>query len=153
RKLLDGLFTKGPGPINGSAQPDGRLRGALIPHIDFHRGGITYTHGFKEVIEQSDAEVFVILATSHYTAGERFILTRKHFRTPLGVAQTDQAFIDRLEAYYGPGLYEDEVAHLPEHSIEFHVVFLQHCLGSRPFRIVPLLVGSFHDAVQQNVPP
>ncbi len=37
---------------------------------------------------------------------------------------------------------------MPEHSIELEVVFLQYLYaGKRPFRIVPLVVGSFADAV------
>src|SRR5262249_47243550 len=69
--------------------------------------------------------------------------------TPLGVATTDQGYIDRLVAHYGDGLFDDELmAHLPEHSIELEVVFLQYLYeGRRPFRIVPLVVGSFRDCV------
>ena len=50
--------------------------------------------------------------------------------------------------HYGDGLFDDELAHLPEHSIELEVVFLQYLYeGRRPFRIVPLVVGSFDDCV------
>jgi AmmeMemoRadiSam system protein B len=119
-----------------------------VPHIDYPRGGLTYTWAFKEVFERSDAALFVILGTAHYSS-HRFTLTRKHFKTPLGVAATDQAYIDRLVAHYGDGLFDDEhTAHLPEHSIELEVVFLQYLYeGRRPFRIVPLVVGSFQDCV------
>jgi hypothetical protein len=114
---------------------------------------VTFAWGFKEVFERSDAALFVIVGTSHYSA-ERFTLTRKDFKTPLGIVHTDQQYIDRLVAYYGEGLFEDEIAHLPEHSIELEVVFLQYLYENlRPFRIVPLVVGSFHDAIQSGVPP
>ena len=91
----------------------------------------------------------MIVATSHYSP-KRFTLTRKSFGTPLGEVPVDNAFCDRLEAVYGSGLYDDELrAHFPEHSIELEVVFLQHLLGpNRPFRIVPLLVGSMDDMLQ-----
>src|SRR5262249_34575265 len=43
---------------------------------------------------------------------------------------------------------------IPEHSIELEVVFLQYLYeGKRPFRIVPLLVGSFQDCVLTGRPP
>ena len=85
-------------------------------------------------------------------SSHRFTLTRKHFQTPLGVAPTDQAYIDRLVQHYGDGLFDDEwMAHLPEHSIELEVVFLQYLYeGRRPIRIVPLVVGSFQDAVEDG---
>jgi AmmeMemoRadiSam system protein B len=155
RRQLAGLFSgpRGPGLPVLNGPPDGRLRGALIPHIDLHRGGHTFAWGFKELAERSDASVFVILGTAHYSA-RRFTLTRKDFRTPLGVAVTDKAYVDRIAAVYGPAAFEDEVAHLPEHSIEFQVVFLQYLLGDRrPFTIVPILVGSFHDCIAGATPP
>ncbi len=150
RRQLERLFKnkKGPG-LPADVPPDGKLRAALVPHIDYGRGGLTYTWGFKEVLERTPASLFVIIGTSHYSS-HRFTLTRKHFQTPLGIAETDQGFIDRLVAHYGKGLFEDEwLAHFPEHSIELEVVFLQYLYeGKRPFRIVPLVVGSFHDCVE-----
>lgn len=133
----------GPGPMATPAT-DHQLDALLVPHIDYNRGGFNFAHGYKALFEQTNARLFVIVGTSHYSP-RLFTLTRKAFETPLGVVQTDQAFIDRVEQAYGPGLYEDELlGHLPEHSIELEVVFLQHVLGqSRPFRIVPLVVGSF----------
>ena len=67
---------------------------------------------------------------------------------------SDQAYIDRLVAHYGPGLFDDELAHLPEHSVELEVVFLQYLYENRrPLRIVPLVVGSFQDCVLGNLAP
>ena len=84
----------------------------------------------------------------------RFTLTRKHFQTPLGLAQTDQAYIDRLVAHYGDGLFDDELtAHLPEHSIELEVVFLQYLYPDSPFRIVPLWSVPFRTASFPAVNP
>jgi AmmeMemoRadiSam system protein B len=154
RAQLRRLFTAPGGPglpehdgDKPRCSPDGRLRAALLPHMDYARGNVTYGWGFKELAERTDATVFVIVATSHYSP-HRFTLTRKNFETPLGVVETDQGYIDRLEAEYGDGLFEDEQAHLPEHSIELEVVLLQYLFESRrPFKIVPLLVGSFADCV------
>jgi AmmeMemoRadiSam system protein B len=81
-------------------------------------------------------------------------LTRKHFKTPLGVVPTDQPYIDRLVQYYGDGLFDDELCHLPEHSIELEVVFLQYLYEQRrDIRIVPLVVGSFADCVRYATRP
>lgn len=141
----------GPGPIANPAT-DHRLDALLVPHIDYNRGGFNFAHGYKALFEQTNARLFVIVGTSHYSP-RLFTLTRKAFETPLGVVPVDHAFIDRVEQAYGPGLYEDELlGHLPEHSIELEVVFLQHVLGpSRPFRIVPLVVGSFDPILGKRV--
>jgi AmmeMemoRadiSam system protein B len=148
RQQMRDLFAgpKGPGQP-APPRPDGKLRAMLVPHIDYRVGGHSFAWGFKEVYERSDAALFVVIGTSHYST-HRFTLTRKHFKTPLGVVETDQRYIDRLVAHYGDGLFDDEhQAHLPEHSIELEVVFLQYLYGDRPIRIVPLVVGSFHDCI------
>ncbi len=131
-----------------------RVRGILSPHIDFTRGGPTYTHAYKELVERSDADVFVIFGVSHSPCRRRFVATRKDFQTPLGLARTDQAFVEALQTSVGPTLFDDELAHRNEHSVEFQVVFLQHLLGhGREFTIVPLLVGSFHDLMGHSGEP
>jgi AmmeMemoRadiSam system protein B len=139
----------------GDRRDGERLRAVLAPHIDYHRGGPVYTYAFKELVESTPASLFVIIGTSHYCPWKRFTLTRKDFRTPLGVVPTDQAFIDRLVSHYGPGLFDDEwVAHLPEHSIELEVVLLHYLYeGKRDVRIVPLVVGSFEDCVSSSDSP
>jgi AmmeMemoRadiSam system protein B len=154
REQLRAQFTdpRGPGlPREGA--PTGTLRAALVPHIDYQRGGWSFAWGFREIFEQADASLFVIVGTSHYSAA-RFTLTRKHFKTPLGVVPTDQAAVDLLVNHYGDGLFNDPFAHLPEHSIELEVVFLQFLYeGRRSIRIVPLLVGTFQDCVANSIAP
>lgn len=155
REQLQDLFAGRGGPgLPASRSPDGKLRAALLPHIDYHRGGKTYAWGFKEVFERTPASLFVIIATSHYSS-HRFTLTRKDFKTPLGIVPTDQHYLDRLVAHYGDCLFDDELlAHLPEHSVELEVVFLQYLYEKvRPIRIVPLVVGSFGDCVGSQESP
>src|SRR5262249_8176694 len=80
RRLLDELFSApGGAGAPGEPRPDGSLRAALVPHIDYARGGVSYTWAFREVYECTPASLFVIVGTSHYSQ-HRFTLTRKHFR-------------------------------------------------------------------------
>jgi AmmeMemoRadiSam system protein B len=154
RRQIRGLFThpKGPG-LPCERKSDGKLRAALIPHIDYGRGGPTFAWGFKEVFERTPASLFVIIGTSHYSAN-RYTLTRKQFKTPLGIVETDQQYIDRLVHHYGDGLFDDEISHLPEHSIELEVVILQYLHENRrPIRIVPLVVGPFQDCTDTGSQP
>jgi AmmeMemoRadiSam system protein B len=134
----------------------GALRGILAPHIDFSRGGPTYTWAYRALAERSDADLFVVLGVAHQACEHRFALTCKDFRTPLGLARTDRAFVERLADRAGAHLFDDELVHRAEHSIEFQVVFLQYVLGlgpARPFAIVPILVGSFHDLMESGLDP
>lgn len=154
---LDHFFEhpRGAGaPRHLANRPETRLRGVVSPHIDFQRGGPVYTWYFKELVERSDAEVLVILGVAHQYCTRRFALTKKDFETPLGTARTDRAYVARIAALAGEQFFDDERAHRAEHSVEFQVVFLQHLLrGRRDFSIVPILVGSFHDLMNQLVDP
>jgi AmmeMemoRadiSam system protein B len=131
-----------------------RFRGILSPHIDFQRGGAVYTWSYKELVEQTEADTFVILGVAHQYCQRRFVLTRKDFETPLGLVRTDREYVDQIAARVGRDHFEDELSHRTEHSIEFQVVFLQYVLGdARKFSIVPILVGSFHDLIERGVDP
>jgi AmmeMemoRadiSam system protein B len=156
REQLTELFVADGGaglPREGIAASALRLRAVLVPHMDYTRGNITYGYGFKELIERSDARVFVIIGTSHYSPA-RFSLTEQHFETPLGVVETDRDYVHRIAEAYGDGVFADPLAHVPEHSIELEVVLLQFLLGQkRSFKIVPLLVGSMQDCVDDQTDP
>lgn len=153
RQQLAELFTAPGGP--GLPDPHMRgqqLRAVLVPHMDYRRGGITYGFGYKELVEQSAAKLFIIIATSHYSTA-RISITRKNYSSPLGVVPTDQQAVSIIEKHCGQIIYTDPYAHLPEHSIELEVVLLQFLLADRPFRIVPVLIGGFHDFIYQHRTP
>jgi MEMO1 family protein len=156
REQLTRLFTAPGGaglPDPSRGTPGRSLRAVLVPHMDYGRGNITYGHGFRELVDNTDARVFVIVATSHYSP-HRFTLTRQHFETPLGLVETNQEYVSRIAEHYGDGLFEDPVAHIPEHSIELEVVLLKYLLADRrPFTIVPLLTGGLSDRVQKRADP
>ncbi len=104
-------------PSKPNASPS--LRAILSPHIDFARGGHVYSHAYRALFERSDADIFVILGVAHQYCRHRFALTRKDFLTPLGTANPDRAFVDHLAAEAGSHLFQDELAHRSEYSIEF----------------------------------
>lgn len=121
------------------------LRGLLLPHIDLKRGDQSYACAWQETRARLDNfDTFVILGISHAVSRQPFILTRMHFQTPLGLVESDQAFLDELQSGLDFDPYFDEFNHVGEHSVEFQAVWLRHLLKERPFKIVPVLCGSFH---------
>jgi AmmeMemoRadiSam system protein B len=133
--------------------PSGTLKGAVAPHIDFQRGGPCYAFAHKEVREGSNADLFVVLGTAHSEMKNYFSLTLKDFRTPLGTAKTNKAFVKALSEECHGALFDDEFTHKREHSVEFQVIFLQFLYPGRPFEIVPILCGSFHEAIERSISP
>ena len=106
-----------------------------------------YAWEYREVLERSDADLFVVLGTCHAGMGEPFAATLKAFETPLGPVPADREFLDALGRRYGGDLFASEGAHRVEHSIEFQAVMLRWALGDRPFTMVPLLASFLHEAV------
>lgn len=153
RQQIGGLFTHADGP--GEPGPPGRgrpVRAVVAPHIDFHRGGPTYAWAYRAVAEAGPADCYVVLGTCHAGMEGTYALTLKAYDTPLGAAEVDREFAEALVRRYGDDLSRGEVAHRGEHSIEFQAVMLNYCFQS-DVRIVPILCGPLHDAVQAGKPP
>ena len=150
REELAAFFDPPHGPGRSPQRRDGRAPAGLIaPHIDPRRGGPAYAHAYFELMGSEPPELFVILGTSHYGAGpELFSAMLKDYATPLGAVETDRDFIARLaQRYSGGDLFADELLHRNEHSIEFQALFLAWTLGTRGYKVVPILVSSFHEMV------
>jgi AmmeMemoRadiSam system protein B len=154
-RQLDLLYTQdgGPGGPKPFAPTGAEPRLVLSPHIDYRRGRHSFAWAFKELAERSSATIYVIVATSHYSFS-RFVLTLKDFRTPFGLTKTHRDFVDLLVDVYGREAFDDEYAHHPEHSIELMLPLLHHARQGRPdYTIVPLLVGSFGDTIDEGSRP
>ncbi|MBN9400791.1 MAG: AmmeMemoRadiSam system protein B ['Candidatus Kapabacteria' thiocyanatum] len=114
----------------------------LMPHIDFRVGADAYAAPLA-ALRTTDADLYVIVGTAHHWSDHQVILTEKHFETPLGTVHTDRDLVGavraRLEGIPGR-VAPTDLAHRPEHSIEYHVALLQHAVGNRPFAVLPVLV-------------
>ncbi|HJU09412.1 MAG TPA: AmmeMemoRadiSam system protein B [Candidatus Binataceae bacterium] len=144
-----------PGEIPTPRTDGAGLSGLISPHIDPRRGGAAYAHAYSELLTRERPELVLILGTSHYGLGPQlFTATRKDYATPLGVVRTDRDFIERLAGHYKDGdLFEQELLHRNEHSIEFQTLFLAWALGTMGYKVVPILVGSFHEMVSSGETP
>lgn len=158
-RQIDAFFSGPDGPGVGSAEmapacarsadsPPAGLSALIAPHIDFHRGGSTYAWAYREVLERSDADLYVVLGTCHVGMPDPFAVTLKPYDTPLGAVPVDREFYEALDRRAGQDLLASEPAHRAEHSIEFQAVMLQHVVGRRrPFAILPVLASYLHEAV------
>ena len=161
-KQLEGYFvsTEGPGKPNFTEKRR-TPRAIAAPHIDFHRGGPCYAWAYRELLESPGADLYILLGTSHSGGRAPFIATLKDYETPWGPVETDKTFVEELKRCTGKDLFAEEVLHRTEHSLEFQVIFLAYVAqrraeifkGSKQFKIVPILVSSFHHMVQGQTLP
>jgi AmmeMemoRadiSam system protein B len=155
RAMFDSHFTQkgGPGrkPLRGSGP---EIRALVAPHIDFQRGGPNYGWAYQALGDGTPPETVVILGTSHAHCRNPFTLTRLPFETPLDPVAVDVDFVDALQAQVSTDLFEEELLHASEHSVEFQVIALRHVFADAPaMRIVPILCGPIHDEAEDGGSP
>jgi hypothetical protein len=135
RKMFRAMVDSSSAAGNGN----GRIAGLIAPHLDYDRGHPCYADAYRLLSARNTAKRFIILGTNHFYPTFELSATAKDFRTPLGIARNDTAFLRRVEERMGADLCRNEFAHIREHSIELQVRFLQHLLGTENFSFVPFL--------------
>lgn len=130
-------------------QPE--LRCLVAPHIDYRRGGRCYGQIYP-YLASSSADLYLLMGTSHQFSERMFHLSAKDFASPLGTLPCDSGFVTNLANRFGLSrAFADEYLHRKEHSLELQLPFIS---AVRPgASIVPILVGSFHEAVTSGRPP
>lgn len=137
--------------------PDWHGRAIVSPHIDYNRGGEVYSKVWRRAkTAVLEADLIIMLGTDHKGGAGTFTLTRLPYATPYGVIPTDLALIDKLETAVGTDIYNEELHHSDEHSIELTAVWLHHVYkeaGVEPKPMVPILCGSFHGFIADGTMP
>ncbi len=150
------LDANGPGALPGTRDPHATVpRGVIAPHVDLHRGAPTYSWAYKALAEAQPAELYVVLGTCHTPVEGSFAATRKPYDTPLGAAPSDAELLDRLQRLWGRDLFQGEISHAGEHSIEFQAVYLRSLglVGEGAAPIAPILCDSLHALVMPPYSP
>lgn len=140
REYLDDFFVGDDKPGKGLAKGGAPLRALVVPHIDLDRGGHVYAKGYARLAQHGRPNTVLVFGVAHNGGTVPFILTRKHFETPLGIVETDCALVDQLAASCSWDPFEHEILHRTEHSIEFQALMLAFLYGTG-VRIVPVLCG------------
>ena len=153
RRKLKSYFTaashlNAPPPVYA---PD-KLRGIIVPHIDFNRGGTTEALAY-ETLKQAEFDLLITFGIAHQGVRYPYCAATKDFQTPLGTQRTDVAFIAELQSRVGERLTAEQWAHKSEHSVEFVAVFLQACSEFKNTKFVPIICGGFFDELRESTSP
>lgn len=127
----------------------------IAPHIDLRLGELSqkiYANAYNS-IKDVDADLFVIFGTSHNINSNFFMLTERDYKTPLGAITTDKELIAELTATASKYFRIDSVAHDLEHSVEYQAVMLKYLFENKNVKVLPILVGSIHDFMDERVQP
>jgi AmmeMemoRadiSam system protein B len=131
------------------------LRGLVSPHIDYERGGHVYAQvwaGAKETIQEAD--LVIILGTDHFGQDDALTLTRQNYATPYGTLPTAISVVEEIAQSIDERiLFNGQLYHKTEHSIELAVVWLHHMREGKSCQIIPVLCGSFERFIQAETRP
>lgn len=114
------------------------ISGLVACHLDYPRGHPVYAASYRTIAKGPKPDRVVLLGTNHFGLGDGVVVSDLGFDSPLGRMTVDAKIIARLRAKSGEKLFKDILDHLPEHSIQFHVPWIQHLFGNVP--IVAALV-------------
>jgi len=149
RETMAAYMTEGADETAAGA--DG-LFAIAAPHVSPMGGWQAYQAAYRMLRPEHRDRTFVILATSHYGEPEKFGLTRKKFRTPLGESETDTPLVDWLAERGGGAVEMEDYCHSFEHTVELQIVFLQHVLGAN-VRVLPILCGAYAHSLYRGGKP
>ncbi len=135
--------------------PSATVTGIVSPHIDYERGGATYSELWRMCADAvQDVDLVIVLGTDHSGGPGQLTLTRQSYATPLGTLPTDLELVDGLAEIIGlERAFIEELHHINEHSIELALVWMHHYMNGRAVPVLPVLCGSFHHFVTENGDP
>lgn len=143
RQQIDSFFAHSDGiGMTGTLAGTDSMCGLITPHIDFHRGGPTYSWAYGSLRNRQPHDLYVLFGTSHSPLPHPFCLTLKDFETPLGRVKTAGDLVNEISRQHQQDLLDGEWVHRYEHSIEFQVIFLQYLFPASPLKILPVLCGN-----------
>jgi AmmeMemoRadiSam system protein B len=150
KRWMEGFFASAGTPEE--EPPREAIRGLVVPHIDLRLGGPVYGSGWSAIREGEPPSLVVILGTCHNPIPSLVAATAKDFDTPLGPVPTDRAFLRDLDAAAG-GIFEDELVHRREHTVEFQALFVRRLFGARGTKIAPILAAYGPGHLAPEAPP
>lgn len=143
RAMIEGFLATAQIPLL-----DGVVRVLVAPHAGYVYSGAVAAHAFK-AIEGKSYRTVVLLGNSHHAAYHAAaVYPRGVFRTPLGDVPIDENMVQRLLEADSKFEIRPDI-HIPEHSLEVELPFLQRVLGE--FKLVPVLLGARDNDLAESV--
>lgn len=139
--------------LSSSKKSEEKYNVIFAPHLDYRTGNnthLTYAKAFNS-IDILSTELIILFGTAHYQSTNDFMFTKKNYKTPLGIINTDTEFLKLLEVNSGGKIHYNDLAHLKEHSLELHIVFLQY-LFKQKIKVVPVLIGTPFEYLNDGFP-
>jgi AmmeMemoRadiSam system protein B len=118
---------------------DGRLVGLVSPHAGLYYSGPVAAYGYSLLRERNVGTVVLIGPSHHVGFDGMSVFAAGAWESPLGQCPIDSDVAARLIAA-DPRITDAPRPHVPEHSLEMQLPFLQHLVPD--LKLVPILMGA-----------
>ncbi len=126
-------------------KPKKKPKIVISPHAGTVFSGPVAAWGYKQLEGKSYQRVILLGASHHAWFDLVAVDGHQAWQTPLGEVEVDRKVVSQL-TQASSTFNLDSTPHIPEHSLEMQLIFLQRVL-KKPFKIVPLLVSSVSDTL------
>jgi len=120
-------------------KPEGKLFALIVPHAGYVFSGQVAAYGYKLLKGQAFETVILLGPSHHANFNGASIWQEGDWQTPLGTVPIDSELAKAI-AGENPVLSFPREPHVPEHSLEVQIPFLQKVLAN--FKIVPVALGN-----------
>ena len=114
------------------AEIDEPISGLVACHLDFARGYPIYASSYRTIAKGPKPDRVVVLGTNHFGLGDGVVMADIGYDSPLGRMPVDGKIVERVRAASGKKLFVDILDHVSEHSVQFHIPWIQHLFGNVP---------------------
>jgi len=115
-----------------------QIKALIVPHAGYLYSGQTAAWGYRQLPQNLKNPHFVLIGPSHYFPLHGVTSSAASaWKTPLGT-------VPHIPASVKKTVFLNEDVHLPEHSLEVQLPFLQHLFPH--FSLTCLLTGEQHDS-------
>jgi AmmeMemoRadiSam system protein B len=119
---------------------NGAVRAVIAPHAGYIYSGPIAGHSFRALAPLPEDAAVLLMGPAHYVpVPEVAVGDFRAIETPLGRIPVDRALVQTLTDASSCFAIQND-AHLPEHSLEVELPFLQR-IASHDFTVVPMLFG------------
>jgi AmmeMemoRadiSam system protein B len=117
---------------------EGRVVGLVSPHAGLRYSGPVAAYGYS-LLRERDVGTVVLIGPSHHEGFDGMsVFASGAWESPLGRSPIDADLADLL-IRADPRIADVPGPHIPEHSLEMQLPFLQHLVPN--LKLVPILMG------------
>lgn len=135
------------GPV--ATKPGKYVQAAIVPHAGYVYSGKTAAKTLKPAISSKYKRAIVISPSHSFPFKGLALSSYDEYRTPLGCISVDKVLSDEIRGRKCRWINEMDEVHIPEHSLEVELPFLQILQPELP--ILPIVCGHIDLEIAEKI--